>query len=275
MSSHSDTPAPELAFDPRVPSAARIYDFWLGGKTHYPADREAAERLQQVAPSLPQAARDNRRFLERAVTFAAKTGISQFIDVGTGIPTCPPSLQGDALFYPPVLDVARRYCLGPTVVGIDNDPVVAAHDRALLPRHHLIEADIRDITQVLDHPELVEHIDWEQRVAVLLVAVLHFIPDDHDVHAILDAFGERMARGSLLVISHVCSDDAPPHVVQQIEAVYAGSSSPGRFRTRAEISSFFDGFALLHPRLVPVQQWPTPAEPPSALPVLGGVAMAT
>jgi hypothetical protein len=247
-------------FNPHIPSTARMYDFYLGGKDNYPADREAATEVLDAAPSIRDAAVNNRRFLTRAVDYCAFIGIKQFIDIGTGIPT-----------YPNVADVARNAHPDAVIVGIDNDPQVLAHDNALLHSVHIVEGDIRRPLDVINDPRLNEHIDWQKPVAVLFVAVLHFVTDEQEPAAIILYFQERMAPGSYIVISHVCSTGADPGQVEEVERIYGRATSPGVFRTEAEILKFFDGFSMLAPGLVPVENWPWQGLESDGIPVLGGV----
>jgi hypothetical protein len=247
-------------FDPLTPSPARMYDYYLGGKDHYPADRQAAREVLTAAPSIKAAAVNNRGFMRRAVDYCANVGIRQFIDIGTGIPT-----------YPNVADVARNVYPDAVVVGVDNDPQVLAHNNALLTGVHIVEGDIRDPLSVIEDARLNLHIDWRQPVAVLFVAILHFITDDQNPYAIVTRFRERMAPGSLVVISHVCSTDADAEAVADVERVYKRATSPGVFRTKDEILMLFDGFEIVRPGLVPVQDWPWNCAPATDIPVLGGV----
>jgi nucleotide-binding universal stress UspA family protein len=185
-------------------------------------------------------------------------GIDQVVDIGTGIPTSPN-----------VFEVAEEFNPDAMVVGVDNDPLVLAHDRALLGGMPIIEGDIRDPGAVIE--SLGEVIDWGRPVAVLLVALLHFVTDEQDAAGIVAAFVDRLAPGSAVVITHVSSTDADPKAVEQIEAVYAKASSPGKFRTHEQIAGLFGGLRMVSPGLVQVQHWPIEAAPLTALPVLGGV----
>ncbi|MFB4318130.1 SAM-dependent methyltransferase [Actinomadura sp. 21ATH] len=242
----------------RRPSTARMYDVFLGGKDNYAEDRDAAEAVEKVAPSIPRAARDNRAFMARAVAWCAQQGIEQIIDLGTGFPT-----------EPNALDTARRFMPDAVVVGVDHDPVVLAHAQGPAGMS-VLPGDIRDPGAVI--AGLSEWIEWEEPVAVLMVAVLHFIADEEDPAGIVAAFAERLVPGSAVVISHVCSTGADPSTVAEVERVYAGSTSPGsRFRTHEEITALFGGLHLVPPGVVQVQHWPIERGPVTDLPVLGGI----
>ena len=259
--------APETApgFDPSVPSPARMYDYYLGGKDNFPVDREAAELALSVVPFGREVARANRQFLARAVTFMAREGISQFIDLGTGLPT-----------RPNVHEVARSIHPGARVLYVDNDPMVCAHARALLATNDGVAAihrDIRAPQAILNDPVTRTVIDFTRPVGVLFVAVLHFLTDDDRPWEQVAAFRWRMASGSMLAVSHITSDGTPPEVQATIRDVYAEASAPAVFRTRPEIESFFGGLDLVEPGLVEVGAWrslrPSPLAP---LRFLGGVA---
>jgi hypothetical protein len=243
------------------PSPARMYDYFLGGKDNFKVDRQAAERVLAVAPDVVGAARANRNFMHRVVAWCAEEGLGQFIDVGMGFPTSPTPLE-----------VAWQVRPGPLVVGVDNDPVVVAHGRAGAWRIPMVGADMRQTGPLID--ELDQWVDWHRPVAVLLIAVLHFVRDHGEAAGIVAAFTQRLAPGSLVVISHVCSDGADPEAVAKVEQVYAGSTAPGLFRTREQIRNLFGRLELVEPGLVPVQHWPQEDSlhrPLTALPVLGGV----
>lgn len=251
----------EYFFDANTPSTARMYDYYLGGKDNFQADRVAAQEVLRSAPSLRKAARDNRRFMARAVRYCASSGIRQFIDVGTGIPT-----------YPNVSDVARAIQPDAAVVGIDNDPHVLVHDNAILDGVHMIDGDMRNPASFMDGAVLQQHIDWSEPVAVLFIAALHFVTDAEGPADIVAAFRKRMVSGSLVVISHVSSTGADLDEVAAVERVYRRATSPGVFRSHERIRSLFDGFELVKPGLLPVQHWPTTeSRITTRIPVFGGV----
>jgi S-adenosyl methyltransferase len=254
-------------FDASVPSPARMYDYYLGGKDNFAADREAADKALAVVPQGKSIARANRGFLARAVVLMADRGIRQFIDLGTGIPT-----------RPNVHELARGVQRDARVLYVDNDPVVNAYNRALLADSDGIRAvcgDIREPDSILADTDLKQLIDFSQPVGVLFVAVLHFIFDEADPAASVAAFTDQMVSGSYLAISHIASDGTGPEVMATIRDAYAKASAPAVFRTSAQIGAFFGGLDLEPPGLVDVTDWPPAARMCSATPAavrfLGGV----
>lgn len=227
--------------NPHIPSVARMYDYYLGGKDNFASDRQAAEQVLALVPETRQAARENRAFMQRAVRFLAGQGIRQFVDLGTGLPT-----QGN------VHEVAGKDA---HVVYVDNDPIVLAHARAILEdadRVSVVEGDLRDPDAILDHQETLKLVDFDQPVAIMLVAILHFIHDADDPQALIGRLTARMAPGSYVVISHACPTSA---LSKDITDVYR-SSMPGiRLRTRAEVLPFFDGLELVEPGVINVAEW--------------------
>lgn len=245
-------PCAPLGINPAVATAARMYDYYLGGHDNFAADRIAALKVIEAAPDVPAVAQANRRFLGRAVRFlAVEAGISQFLDLGTGLPT-----QGN------VHQIAQQANPAARVVYVDNDPMVLAHSRALKTGTGtaVIHADLRNPDAVLRHPDTCRLIDFSQPVAILLIAVLHFVADP-DAGAAVARYVGAASPGSYLVISHVTA--APePHSAQAVTAVYARTANPGTLRTREQILALFAGTALVEPGLVPVTQWrPDQAEP--------------
>lgn len=239
--------------DPTVPSTARMYDFWLGGKDHFAADRTAALEVGAAAPEIKMMAVENRKFLRRAVRYlATEAGIEQFLDIGTGLPT-----QGN------VHQVAQQVNPDARVVYVDNDPMVLAHSRALKTSGNtaVIEADLRDPAAILNHPRTLGLIDFRQPLAVLLVAVMHFIGDD--AYAITRSLREAMVPGSHLAVSHatdgiLCGDSA-----EKVADHYRKTVAPGStLRNRDQVLRFFTGFELVDPGLVRVPYW-RPDEPES------------
>jgi O-methyltransferase involved in polyketide biosynthesis len=255
---------PPAGIDATVPTAARMYDYWLGGHDNFAADRIAALKITERAPGTPAAARANRRFLGRAVRYlAGEAGIRQFLDLGAGLPT-----KGN------VHQVARQITRDAHVVYVDNDAMVVAHARALEPGGAVavIHADLRDPDAIMNHPDTGRLIDFTKPLAILFVSVLHFVPEP-DAHAAVAAFTGAAAPGSHLVVSHGY-DDQDPQAATTTTTVYASTASPVTRRTREEILAFFDGMEVLDPGLVPVQQWrPDEHDPPgpSRAWILGGV----
>jgi S-adenosyl methyltransferase len=248
-------------FDPGKPNAARVYDYLLGGKDNYAADRKAAAELLRALPDAGQAARANRAFLAAAVRQVARCGIMQYVDVGAGLPTSPN-----------VHECARRAVPGGRVAYVDNDPVVVAHARALLATDALVTAvtgDVRDYEALLSSPELAGFIDFSQPVCVLFASVLHFLAAG-EADAAVAAFRERMAPGSYLVISAGHETAASTPVGDQVQAAY-GTHTVLTGRSAAEIAAYFGGFELVPPGIVPVTEWPFEApdapQPPLLRPV--------
>jgi SAM-dependent methyltransferase len=233
--------------DTRIPNVARMYDYALGGKDNFAADREAVEKLFSFSPENKDVPRANRRFLARAVRFAVAQGIRQFLDLGTGLPS-----QGH------VHEIVTEIDPDAHVVYVDYDPVVVNHARALLVDSDsvtAVEADIRDPEGILAHPDVTGLIDFSRPVAVLFVAVLHGIQDRDDPAGIVRAFAERLSPGSYLILSHLTSEGHPPALVAQKEEIFARSNAPTSYRSRAEILRMFNGFNLVEPGLTVVTQW--------------------
>ncbi|GGO87742.1 SAM-dependent methyltransferase [Wenjunlia tyrosinilytica] len=227
------------------PHPARIYDYWLGGKDNYAPDRAAAEHAIKTSPDIPTAARENRGFLQRAVRMCAGAGIRQFIDVGAGLPT-----QGN------VHEIAQGVAPESRVVYVDNDPIVLAHGRALLADNRsttVITADIRDPKRLLDEPTLLQLIDYTEPVAVLLVAVLHFV-DDFQAAAAVEAVRERIAPGSYVVLSH-STHEGYPEKAAEVAKTWKDTNSGIRLRGHADVEAFFEGLDLLDPGVVHVPMW--------------------
>ena len=207
----ADQPPPP-GIDASVATAARMYDYWLGGHNNFAADRRAAQQLSARMPDAPLAARENRAFLQRAVRFlAGEAGIRQFLDLGTGLPAA-----GN------VHQVAQAIAPDARVVYVDNDPMVLAHSRALKTGANavVIQADLRDAGPILEHPDTRRLIDFSQPLAVLFVAVPHFVPDP-DAHQAVARFTSRTAPGSYLMLSHVTEEEVDPETVTTGTAVYA------------------------------------------------------
>jgi S-adenosyl methyltransferase len=233
--------------DVTVPSAARIYDFLLGGKDNFAVDREFAEAVLRQLPESRDAAQANRRFLGRAVEFLAAAGVRQFLDLGTGLPS-----QNN------VHEVAQRVRPDARVVYVDSDPVVLRHAEALLARDEstiVIQEDLRHPARILGHPDVERMIDFSQPVAVMFVAVFHFVTDDQDPWGIVSAMTERLVPGSYLALSHGTLEGRPADVVAAVQERYQNASAPMVARGRDEIARFFDGFELVEPGVVHTTEW--------------------
>ncbi len=249
--------------DVTVPSHARVYDYILGGKDNFAADRKAAARILTVAPDTRQLARANRGFLVRVVRTMAQAGIDQFIDLGTGIPTSPN-----------VHEVAQQVNPAARVVYVDNDAIVLSHNRALLATDAgvaTVQADIRDPDAVLTHPDLRRLVDFDRPVGVLMVAVLHLVADEEDPAGIVARFAAAVHAGSHLAIAQFAADSEPEATAQAL-AVYENSPTPLTFRSRDQIQGFFRGLELLEPGVVDVHAWRSVTETDrTALRIAGGV----
>jgi hypothetical protein len=236
-------------FDTSVAHQARIYDYLLGGKDNYAADRAAAEAWLQVNPGTTFTARANRAFLGRAVRyFAAEAGIRQFLDIGTGIPTAGNTHH-----------VAQAIAPESRVVYVDYDPIVLAHARALLTSSETgatdyIHADLRDTTAILDQAR--ELLDFTQPVAITLIAILHAIPDSDDPHAIVARLLDAVPSGSYLAVSHMGSDLIAPETLREMKDIGARMSQQQyTHRSREQVARFFDGTDLVEPGLARVEEW--------------------
>jgi hypothetical protein len=244
------------AFRPDVPSTARMYDYYLGGKDNYPADREAAERIIAMMPPgmVRTSAVQNRKFLVRVVRHLARDlGVRQFLDIGTGLPT-----------VNSVHQVAQDVAPDSKVVYVDHDPVVLAHSRHLLhgnDRATIIGQDLRTPGDILGDPELRRMLDFSQPVAVLLVAVLHFIEDFEDPYHLVETLMKPMPEGSFLVITHFTADSYSQADVAAQE--YQNTSSSVHSRQRSQVIKFFNGYEILPPgAVVWTPQWRRPGDEP-------------
>jgi hypothetical protein len=247
--------------DLTTPNVARMYDYALGGKDNFAVDREVMEQLFAVVPYGPRPALENRAFLGRAVRFLANAGIRQFLDVGSGLPTV-----GN------VHEVAHAVAPDARIVYVDYDPVAVAHSRALLAHTDsatAVQADMRRPDDILTDPAVTSLIDFTQPVAVLLLAMLHLLPDDQHPAAIVARFREAMAPGSYLVLSHITSHEQPPAVVTNLRKVFEQAREPMVPRSREEILGFLEGLELVDPGLVKVPDWRPDASGPPSQPTTG------
>jgi hypothetical protein len=244
--------------DTGQPHSARVYDYWLGGKDNYAADRELAERSLEAAPELRDIARENRKFLQRAVRAVAGLGIRQFLDIGTGIPT-----KGNTH------EVAQSVVPEARVAYVDNDPIVLAHSRALLTgtaegRIAVIREDLRRPAAILDNPEVRDTLDFAEPMAIMLVSVLQFIPDSDDPAAIVARLCADAVPGSCLVISHPTSDFRA-EAVGKVQASYNQAKVAATARSKAQLACFFGDLELLDPGLERIPLWRPEEPPPSDL----------
>jgi hypothetical protein len=234
--------------DPQQPSVARIYDFWLGGSQNFEADREAGRRAAEAMPTLPAWARANRVLLKHVVRYlAGECGIGQFLDLGSGVPTV-----GN------VHEVAQAVNPDARVVYVDIDPVAVAHARVLLannPLAHAALADLREPAAVLAHPLVREAIDWSKPVAVLLFAVLHFIPDDEQSGRIVREFMAPCAPGSLLALSHGGVDRAPEGQQDAAREYAARTGVQFTARTPEQVAAWLTGLEIQPPGVADMHGW--------------------
>jgi hypothetical protein len=256
-----------VSFDTSVAHMARVYDYWLGGKDNFAADRAAAEQAIAVNPGILRDVRANRAYLARAVRYlAAECGIRQFLDLGTGIPTANNTHE-----------VAQSVAPECRVVYVDNDPVVLAHARALLTGEpegatDYIDADLRNTAEILEAAR--RTLDFSRPVAVTLLAILHLIPDTAGPYGIVATLMDAVPPGSYLALSHPASDIRPAAVAEMAKRVNARlGSTRGTMRDQAEVTRFFDGLELVRPGVVQPPQWrPVDVVPDAEIAVWCGVA---
>ena len=242
------------------PHAARVYDYYLGGKDHFAADRETGQALMRVVPTIRAAARENRAFLGRAVRFlVAVAGVRQFLDIGTGLPSANN-----------VHEVAQGLVPSCRVVYVDNDPIVLAHARALLTSSPegetaYIHADLREPGKILGDPVTRQTLDFTQPVALMLVAVLHFVPDKVQPRRIVDTLLDALPSGSYLVASHVTPEHDPEGVGGLVRA-YQASGLPAQARAADEFAELaFRGLEMVEPGLELVSEWRPEGDGPRPL----------
>jgi hypothetical protein len=254
-----------LEFDTSVAHPARVYDYWLGGKDNFAADREAGERVIAAQPAILVGVRANRAFLGRAVRYlATEAGIEQFLDLGTGIPTANNTHE-----------VAQAVLPSARVVYVDNDPIVLAHARALLTSTRgptsYINADVRDTSAILKTAG--RTLDFDQPVAVMLLMIMHLIPDSDDPYGIVRRLLDAVPSGSYLVLSHPASDIDTAAAARAAQRYNKLVATPQTRRSRVEVTKFFDGLDLLDPGVVQTDQWrPEPdADPGGKAPGYAGV----
>lgn len=231
--------------DLEKPSAARCYDYFLGGSYNFESDRELGRRVEQAVPNIRDTAYNNRSYLRRIVRFCLSQGIRQFIDIGSGLPTV-----GN------VHEIAQQVDPQAPVVYVDHEPVAVTHSLHMLEGNEfasMVHADVIYTNDVLDAPETRRLIDFSQPVAVLMVALLHFISDDQGPKEIIKRFYERMAPGSLLAISHGASD-VYPEIALPIVDLYR-DSEPVSLRSREQVSELMSDFDMVEPGVVFVPEW--------------------
>ncbi|MFF1452145.1 SAM-dependent methyltransferase [Streptomyces sp. NPDC058274] len=250
--------------DTSRPHPARIYDYLLGGKDNYQVDQQAGDALAAAAPEVRIGVRANRAFLQRAVRFVVRGGVRQILDIGTGLPTSPN-----------VHETAHEVAPDVRVAYVDNDPIVKTHADALLSRSgttSIVLGDVRDPRAIVDHPDVRRVIDFGEPVALLLVAVLHFLTDAEKPEQVVATLRDALPAGSFLVLSHATDDFADRSAA---EAVYTNATATLNLRSRAAVERFFDGFELVDPGLAQVPFWRPDTPPPERsgeIGFYGGVA---
>ena len=264
-----DPVIPDLKID--VPHSARIYDYLLGGKDHFAADREAAAGITQNWPNLPTSMRANRDFMRRIGRYlTAELGIRQFLDIGTGLPTSP-NLH----------EVVQAVAPESRVVYVDNDPIVLTHARALLTssregRTAYVDADLRDPAAILGADETRRTLDLGKPVGVSLIAILQFVTDDEEAQRIIDQLVAVLPPGSALALSTVTADSAPEEVTEGV-AAYNDNGIPTVARDKARMEAFFHGVDLVEPGVTLVNHWwpddQAPVVPDAHVHMYGGIGV--
>jgi hypothetical protein len=240
---------PEI--DPTVPSIARVYDAFLGGKDHYEVDRQVYQEILKIAPEAAYSGRECRAWLIRVVRFlAASAGIDQFLDVGSGLPTAENTHQA-----------VQRINSEASVVYVDNDPIVAAHGRALLEendRTHFVVGDLRYPAELLQDPVVTRYIDWTRPVALIQSNTVHHISDDHHPDEVMAHYIDALPSGSYVAISHLHNPDdgsTAAELAKESEAKYMAMMGTCHFRTREQITGYFTGLEMIEPGLAYLYQW--------------------
>jgi hypothetical protein len=256
VSESQDGPVP---FDTTVAHVARVYDYWLGGKDNFAADRAAGDQAIKAFPNIPLSARANRAYQARVVRFlAGEAGIRQFLDIGTGIPTANHTHH-----------VAQSVAPESRVVYVDNDPIVLSHARALLASHpagatDYVDSDLRDPQKILDGAERL--LDFGRPIAVMLMAILQHIGDEHDPYAIVASLMDAVPPGSYLSLSHPASDIDAEAMAKMAIVLNRMIAEKVTFRDRAAVSGFFAGLELVEPGLVQASKWRPASEIEAASP---------
>ena len=237
-------------------TAARMYDYYLGGIHNFPADRAAAQQIIARFPSFPVVARANRAFLDRAVRYLTNAGIRQFLDVGSGIPTA-----GN------VHEIAEQEAPDSRTVYVDIDPVAVAESLEILEGNEqatAIRADLRDPRGILDHPELRRLLSFDEPIGLLLAAVLHFVPDDTEAYDVVGQLVTALPSGSYLVLSAAAAESFAPSdesTKAVIDVYRQQTTTSASSRSRSQIERFFAGLEIVEPGVVWLHQWPDPQAP--------------
>jgi hypothetical protein len=236
----------QQGIDLERPSVARMCDYFLGGAHNFAVDRQLAEAITGITPAVADTIRAHRAFLRRAVRFLVDAGITQFLDIGSGIPT-----------VGTVHDIARRTDPATRVVYVDIDPIAVSHSRVILagdPRTAVIQADARDTDRILGDPEATQVLDLDQPVAVLLIGVLDYVPDAHDPVGIVDRLQASVSRGSYFAMVNATRDNQPDEVLEA-QKLLGRTGTPIHPRSRSELLSQFAGLTLVEPGLVHLPLW--------------------
>jgi hypothetical protein len=245
------------------PAAARMYDYYLGGSHNFEADRALADENLKVWPDLPHITRANRAFLGRAVSYLCAEGVDQFLDLGAGIPT-----SGN------VHEIAQGVNPAARTVYVDTDPVAVAHGLSLLadePQAMALEGDLREPAHILGNPAVTGFLDFSRPIAVLMLAVLHFVPDSDDPAGLIAAYRDATAPGSYFAVSHATGDYWPERA-KQTEGIYQQSRNAMTFRSREQVAGLMAGYELVPPGLVDYTLWrPAPDYSDAADPLGGDV----
>lgn len=255
--------------DTEVANPARVYDYWLGGSHNFAADRRFADIVQQHVPNVPEVARANRAFLRRAVQVMLDQGLDQFLDLGSGIPTV-----GN------VHELVHRVNPRARVVYVDSEPVAVAHSQAILAGNaaaRMVQADVTSPDALLNRAEVTDLLDLTRPIGLLMVAVLHFVPDSADPAGIVARYRDRVAVGSYLALSHTTANAQTAAGSRTAADAYQQTSASVYLRTPEQVTAYAADWTLLDPGVVPVPLWrPDPDEPAPAnvagFPITGLVA---
>jgi hypothetical protein len=234
--------------DPNIPSIARTYDYLLGGAHNFAVDRKLADAAERIMPRSREIAKLNRAFLRRAVLFMVESGIRQFLDIGSGVPTV-----GN------VHEIAQMAAPEARIVYVDKDPVAVAHSELLLQDNEqtgVIQADLREPENILGHPETRRLLDLNEPIGLLMVMMLHYVPDEQDPGSVVATYRDAIASDSYLALSHVTADQRSDQIAAVAEEIsHARSADQLSYRTHAEVVRFFAGFELVEPGVVGCGLW--------------------
>jgi hypothetical protein len=266
MTPENTAPIAPAGVDTDKPSAARVYDWYLGGNHHWAVDREFGRRVEKVWPLIRPISRQNRAFMNRVVTAAMEAGVRQFVDLGSGVPTA-----GNV--HEIVRDLLPEDERA-SVVYVDYEPVAAAHSRLILEKEGatdwagLVERDIRRPEEIFADPVTSSLIDWSRPVCLLMITVMHFVGPSDDPEGLMATYRSKLAPGSWLALTHgTCRDDAPPERAAEVRRfidAYRDTSNPAWLRSAEELLPWFGGWPLLPPGMTSLPDW-RPEEPPNVI----------